>query len=562
MSNNIYPDFTSSQFDVKYSRRLLLLSDVVNSHSNLSDAGNDDIVPIIVDNPDEVGDIPGIDSVLAVGQVLTASRTIDVDLFNLNILNLPEEIEDKILYYDAVTGKLSYGAVPSGRFGVSGEDDTATDDRDFSFANLSFNLWSGVIDENSSLYMEETEATLTRATKDGIITSSAEVGVKDIDGKPTAFLRTSYNTTPLLTGIHVTHQSIQLLGLSEVTKPHILYYDSTTNKLSYGATPSGGSVGSLQAVTDIGNITTNDVIVNGLTANTAINWESGTGDTIGILGATSVGLENYGAIQLANTANAFQAQIYTDILTATRQIQFPNADGVITLNQNPNYAAGTQTNGFVITLVAGIPTWQAATGGTNIYNTDGSLTGNRVLTNNGFELQFTRSGGGNTLKALSTSGRSIHAETGSGEAIYGLSGSTVAVARLQKHNTIYNSDEPVLDLIKGSSITVENGIGSRIDWYVQSLTGLVNMCKTIVRCTDVTAGSEDSDYEIHLQKNNSLSKKYTLSGKGWMLLEAISATDASALTATDGMLINVGTTNGTFTITGYWARESGVWVKL
>ena len=40
------------------------------------------------------------------------------------------------------------------------------------------------------------------------------------------------------------------------------------------------------------------------------------------------------------------------------------------------------------------------------------------------------------------------------------------------------------------------------------------------------------------------------------------ATAASALTAVNGMIIYVTSTNATFTSIGNWARENGVWVKL
>lgn len=42
----------------------------------------------------------------------------------------------------------------------------------------------------------------------------------------------------------------------------------------------------------------------------------------------------------------------------------------------------------------------------------------------------------------------------------------------------------------------------------------------------------------------------------------ISAATASAITAEDGMMVYVNTTNGTFTSVGFWGRENGSWVKL
>lgn len=60
---------------------------------------------------------------------------------------------------------------------------------------------------------------------------------------------------------------------------------------------------------------------------------------------------------------------------------------------------------------------------------------------------------------------------------------------------------------------------------------------------------------------NATSAAVTANG-GAFLAVPMSATSASALTATDGMIVYVNTTNGTFTSVGFWGREAGAWVKL
>jgi len=42
----------------------------------------------------------------------------------------------------------------------------------------------------------------------------------------------------------------------------------------------------------------------------------------------------------------------------------------------------------------------------------------------------------------------------------------------------------------------------------------------------------------------------------------MTANDAAAATAEDGMIVYVNNTNATFTSIGFWGRENGVWVKL
>jgi len=47
-----------------------------------------------------------------------------------------------------------------------------------------------------------------------------------------------------------------------------------------------------------------------------------------------------------------------------------------------------------------------------------------------------------------------------------------------------------------------------------------------------------------------------------LLIMRMNATQASAITPADGMLLYVTNTNGTFTSVGFWGRENGVWIKL
>lgn len=53
----------------------------------------------------------------------------------------------------------------------------------------------------------------------------------------------------------------------------------------------------------------------------------------------------------------------------------------------------------------------------------------------------------------------------------------------------------------------------------------------------------------------------TSTTKGFIVMR-MTATEASAITPTDGMMLYVTNTNGTFVSIGFWGRENGVWVKL
>ena len=47
-----------------------------------------------------------------------------------------------------------------------------------------------------------------------------------------------------------------------------------------------------------------------------------------------------------------------------------------------------------------------------------------------------------------------------------------------------------------------------------------------------------------------------------VLMPRMTATQASAITAVDGLIIYATDTNGTFTSIGFWGRENGTWIKL
>jgi len=76
------------------------------------------------------------------------NRSFNVGSNNFSLPGLLTATTSDIIYYDTVTGDLTYGAAPSGgstRFGVSGEDDLATEIRIFDFDTTFRMVWSGSI---------------------------------------------------------------------------------------------------------------------------------------------------------------------------------------------------------------------------------------------------------------------------------------------------------------------------------------------------------------------------------------------------------------------------------
>jgi hypothetical protein len=79
----------------------------------------------------------------------------------------------------------------------------------------------------------------------------------------------------------------------------------------------------------------------------------------------------------------------------------------------------TPTAGHVLTSDAsGNGTWQAASGGVNIYNTDGSLTADRTVTMNNFGLTFNGAGGANgsqiNISSAANRSKALNFQVGSG----------------------------------------------------------------------------------------------------------------------------------------------------
>lgn len=86
---------------------------------------------------------------------------------------------------------------------------------------------------------------------------------------------------------------------------------------------------------------------------------------------------------------------------------------------------------------------------------------------------------------------------------------------------------------------------------------------------NVTNGSEGGQFAFLAQKAGTLTQLATLDATSFSLNNLtpfktgqFTATQASAISPQNGMLIYVTSTNATFTSVGHWARENGVWVKL
>ena len=93
--------------------------------------------------------------------------------------------------------------------------------------------------------------------------------------------------------------------------------------------------------------------------------------------------------------------------------------------------------------------------------------------------------------------------------------------------------------------------------------GVNGVAKLNITCSASDGSSEGlSVYNLAGTKNFSVKDNGNTTIGKILHITPQTSTEASAITPSDGMVIYVSDTNGTFTSVGIWARENGVWVKL
>lgn len=160
----------------------------------------------------------------------------------------------------------------------------------------------------------------------------------------------------------------------------------------------------------------------------------------------------------------------------------------------------------------------------NIYNSDGTLTGNRTVTGGGNSLTFTTTSGGNTNYFY-------HQPTTSGHFITTASGTSG------------------IEMASGIvDITATDGVGANDVQITASQT-------TFMGAPVLVAGGAGS-----ITPSAVFEVQSTTHG---VLMPRMTATQGSAIgSPADGLIIYVTSTNGTFTSVGFWGRENSVWIKL
>lgn len=172
------------------------------------------------------------------------------------------------------------------------------------------------------------------------------------------------------------------------------------------------------------------------------------------------------------------------------------------------------------------------------------------------------SGGSIGVKGQGTATAVWAIASGSGNGMQSNSVDGYTFAGIRESSTT-NTVITTLLLDRQTTGTGADGIGSAIEFNLESSTSQSQISNEIIsKFTTATHASRTSALVLRGVFNAAVVDLLTLAGDGSAKLRGITATEASAITAADGMLIYVNSTNGTFTAVGFWGRESGVWVKM
>jgi hypothetical protein len=190
------------------------------------------------------------------------------------------------------------------------------------------------------------------------------------------------------------------------------------------------------------------------------------------------------------------------------------------------------------TFWRGDGTWVAPTS-TNIYNTDGTLTGTRALSTGGNTLTFSGANTSNAILSLSNSGiagkglavtssQGVGVEvssTGTGlQVVTASTGADITATSTifdgTDLNTNTNSVRTNFILRRNPAGTAANGIGSRMLFTIKNSSGsAVEAGNLSFRWTDVTSGTATSAFGLSLVNNGGIAtERFGLSGAGQLTL--------------------------------------------
>jgi hypothetical protein len=275
----------------------------------------------------------------------------------------------------------------------------------------------------------------------------------------------------------------------------------------------GGSTPSLQAVTDIGDLTTNPI-----TSSSSVSaYHDGSG-AYGVY-ATLISTSSSGGLILQNT-DGWTGLFKAGALTGSFEYNVPNASGTLALTSD--IASYTVDNG--LTLTSGNIQW------------GGALTGDTYIPTSGHSLAIQGSGSNityldNGVIGITSNDGSIPLEVNS----YASGFPVVASFKTLKAST--NSIEDIALFSRQTTGTAADGIGVGIAFDAQLASGANGYNTNLLRSkwTDATDATRTSQFEIWGTDNTTMARKLAITGAGALILDGYNslttyADEAAAVT--------------------------------
>ena len=177
---------------------------------------------------------------------------------------------------------------------------------------------------------------------------------------------------------------------------------------------------------------------------------------------------------------------------------------------------------------------------------------------------YTQTDNGNALTAVSTgtSSYAIVASSITGGGISAASTSNVG-GFFSTNPSSTNTSVEVVTVKRNTSGTAANGLGGFIGYTIQASDGTSQVAGRIhYEWSDATVGTRTSSARIQAVLSTATVDVLTLAGDGSVKLRPITATEASAITPAEGMILMVSSTNGTFVSIGFWGYRNGAWAAF